>query len=134
MQQSGEIIPASPRSRIGDLAIDDRRIRLLGYAVVLIVFFGLGTWAAIAPLASAAHAPGKIRVESNRKTVQHLEGGIVSSLPVRDGDFVEKDQIVMTLDDTQAKSQLEIVHGLYVVALAREARLAAQRDQMEQVD
>lgn len=133
MSDQVEIISDKPRSAFSDPTIDDRRFRTIGIIVILVVFVGFGTWAAMAPIASAAHAAGKIRVESNRKTVQHLEGGIVTSLPVRDGDYVEKDQIVMTLDDTQAKSQLEIVHGLYYVAMAREARLIAQRDQLDAV-
>ena len=112
---------------------DDRYYRRAGYLIIIIVFFGFGSWAALAPIASAAYAPGKLRVESNRKTVQHLEGGIVKSLRVRDGDHVEKGQVVMTLDDTQSKSQLEIVQGQYYSALAREARLKAQRDLKDEI-
>lgn len=128
-----QLIHARPRAAFSDPQTDDRRLRLIGIVVIIVVFFGFGTWAAIAPIASAAHAPGKIRVESKRQTVQHLEGGIVKSIPVRDGDQVKKGQIVLTLDDTQAKSQLEIVTGLYYVARAREARLIAQRDQRDAV-
>lgn len=87
----------------------------------------------MAPLASAAHAPGKIRVESNRKTIQHLEGGIVKTIAVRDGQHVDQGEVLMTLDDTQPRAQLEVVQGQYFIALAREARLVAQRDQREQV-
>ena len=107
---------------------DDRNFQRAGYFIIIVVFFGFGSWAALAPIASAAYAPGKLRVESNRKTIQHLEGGIVKSLRVRDGDHVEKGAVVMVLDDTQSKSQLEIVQGQYYAALAREARLKAQRD------
>ncbi len=112
---------------------DDRNFRRAGYLIIFVVFFGFGSWAALAPIASAAYAPGKLRVESNRKTIQHLEGGIVKALRVRDGDHVEKDQVVMVLDDTQSKSQLEIVQGQYYSALAREARLKAQRDLKEKI-
>lgn len=112
---------------------DDRNFRRAGYLIIFVVFFGFGSWAALAPIASAAYAPGKLRVESNRKTIQHLEGGIVKSLGVRDGDHVEKGQVVMVLDDTQSKSQLEIVQGQYYSALAREARLKAQRDLKEEI-
>lgn len=128
------IINDRPRSPFSDPTTDDRRIRRIGFIIVIVVFFGFGSWAAIAPISGAAHAPGKIRVEGKRQTVQHLEGGIVKSLPVRDGSYVEKGQIVMTLDDTQPKSQLEIIHGLFYVALAREARLIAQRDQADTID
>ena len=128
-----QLISAPTRPQVSDPSTDDRRLRFIGILVVVIVFFGFGTWAAVAPIASAAHAPGKIRVESKRQTVQHLEGGIVKTIPVRDGDHVKKGQIVLTLDDTQANSQLEIATGQYFVALAREARLIAQRDQRDDI-
>jgi epimerase transport system membrane fusion protein len=130
MSTPEQVISANPTPRPGDPSISDRRFRVIGFLIILIVFFGLGTWAAIAPLASAAHAPGKVRVEGNRKTIQHLEGGIVKTLTVRDGDYVKQGQVLMTLEDTQARAQLEVVRGQYFIALAREARLIAQRDEL----
>lgn len=106
----------------------ERRFRRIGIVAVLLVFGGLGTWAAMAPLSSAAIGSGVISVENYRKTVQHLEGGIVSQIKVRDGDLVTQDQVLLTLEDTQSKAQLELVRGQYFAALAREARLKAQRD------
>ncbi len=108
--------------------VDDRRLRWLGIVIVLIVFGGFGTWAMLAPLSSAANAPGVIAVESYRKTLQHLEGGIVKTIDVRDGQAVEKGQVLMTLEDTQPRAQLEVLRGQYFLTLAREARLVAQRD------
>ncbi len=107
---------------------DDRAICRQGFALVLVVFGGFGTWAALAPLNSAALAPGVITVEHYRKTVQHLEGGIIRSLEVHDGDSVQHDQIVATLDDTQSRAQLEVLRGQLYSRTAQEARLAAQRD------
>ena len=121
--------PTEPK----DSMLDDRHLRRFGYLVIIAVFFGLGTWSATAPISSAAHAPAKLRVESRRQTIQHLEGGIVKELHVRDGDFVEKGQVLIALDDTQARAQLEVVQGQYYLALAREARLQAQRDQLDAV-
>lgn len=112
---------------------DDRAIRRIGFAIVVLAFGGFGAWAALAPLDSAALAPGVIAVENYRKSVQHLEGGIVRTLPVRDGDNVAKDQILATLDDTQPRAQLEVLRGQYIIAATREARLAAQRDGLAQV-
>ncbi len=106
----------------------ERRIRRIGVASVLLLFGGFGTWAALAPLSSAAIGSGVISVENYRKTVQHLEGGIVRELKVRDGDLVRRDQVLLTLDDTQPKAQLEVLRGQAFAALAREARLVAQRD------
>lgn len=114
-------------------ATDDRRLRHIGFGIVLLVFGGLGTWAALAPLSSAAHAPGVIAVESYRKTVQHLEGGIVKTILVRDGETVARGQVLVTLDDTQARAQLEVLFGQHLIATVREARLIAQRDGADRV-
>ena len=111
----------------------ERRIRRIGIGAVLLVFGGFGTWAALAPLSSAAIGSGVISVENYRKTVQHLEGGIIREIKVRDGDLVARDQVLLTLDDTQPKAQLELLRGQYFAALAREARLVAQRDGMPRV-
>ncbi|TKB62701.1 MAG: HlyD family type I secretion periplasmic adaptor subunit [Nitrospira sp.] len=107
---------------------DDRAVCRQGFALVLVVFGGFGAWAALAPLHSAALAPGVITVEHYRKTVQHLEGGIIRSLEVHDGDSVQHDQVVATLDDTQSRAQLEVLRGQFYFRIAQEARLAAQRD------
>ena len=116
-----------------DAAPGDRRFRLFGIGAVLLVFGGFGTWAAVAPLSSAAIGSGVISVENYRKTVQHLEGGIVRDIKVRDGEVVAKGQVLLTLDDTQPKAQLEAVRGQLFASLAREARLVAQRDGLARV-
>jgi hypothetical protein len=59
------------------------RIIMTGMVITLIGFGGFGAWAALAPLASAAMAPGIITVDSSRKTVQHLDGGIIAEILVR---------------------------------------------------
>ena len=106
----------------------EQRIRRVGVLIVLAVFVGFGTWAVLAPLSSAAHATGVVSVDSYRKTVQHLEGGIVHAINVRDGQRVRRGELLITLDSTQASSQFEVVRGQYYAGLAREARLIAQRD------
>ena len=107
---------------------DDRAIRRQGLALVLVVFGGFGAWASLAPLQSAALAPGVITVEHYRKTVQHLEGGIIRTLDVHDGDSVQQDQILARLDDTHSRAQLEVLRGQLYLRVAQEARLVAQRD------
>lgn len=107
---------------------DDRPIRRLGYALVIIVFGFFGVWSYFAPLGSAVLAPGSVTVEGYRKTVQHLEGGIVKALHIRDGDNVKKGQTLVELDDTSTSAQLETLRGQLFSALAREARLTAERD------
>jgi len=112
----------------------DRRLRRIGLAVVLVLLGGFGAWAALAPLSSAALGNGVITVEGYRKTVQHLEGGIVAALRVRDGDTVQVGQELLRLDDTQARAQLEVLRGELFQAAARAARLEAQRDGRPRID
>lgn len=85
--------PTSPRGRL-------RGITVAGNLLVLGFMLGLGTWASLAPLESAAIASGVVESESSRKTIQHLEGGIVSKILVSDGDIVRSGQTLIALDDT----------------------------------
>jgi epimerase transport system membrane fusion protein len=107
---------------------DDTPIRTIGYFLVIVMFGFFGAWSLLAPLGSAALAPGSVTVEGYRKTVQHLEGGIVKSINVRDGDNISKGQILLELEDTSSRAQLETLRGQLFSALAKEARLIAERD------
>ena len=108
---------------------DDRWLQRIGLIVLLLAFGGFGGWAAMAKLDSAAVAPGVVMVESHRKTIQHLEGGIVKEILVRDGNSVRAGAVLLRLDDTQARAQLEGVRSQYLAGRALEARLVAERDQ-----
>ena len=80
-------------------------LRVAGYLVG--AFFGGGLlWASIARLDSAAHAPGKIVVEKHTQPVQHLEGGIIDKVLVKDGDHVKFGDTLMVLNDVHARSEL----------------------------
>lgn len=116
------------------LDISDRPPRTIGLCIVLIVFGGFGLWALLAPLDSAALAPGVVMVKEHRKTVQHLEGGIVSEILVRDGQLVEQGQSLLVLDATQAKAELGILKGQYFSTRAMENRLAAERDSLATIE
>ncbi|CAM3691413.1 Type I secretion system membrane fusion protein PrsE [compost metagenome] len=111
-----------------DLPIADRKIRRLGLGIVGITFGLFGTWAAIAPLDGAAYAPGVVTVQAYRKTVQHLEGGIVKDVLAHDGDIVKRDDPLIVLDDAQLRFEYEMARGQLVAASAMEARLIAERD------
>ena len=101
---------------------------LAGVLLTLVGFGGLGTWAALAPLASAAVAPGIVTADTNRKTVQHLDGGVVAEIMARDGDRVETQQVLMRLDDLETRSVVTLLEGQRRAYAAQEARLLAERD------
>lgn len=101
---------------------------LAGVITVLLAFGGFGSWAALAPLGSAAIAQGVVTVSSNRKQIQHLEGGIVSEILVKEGDVVRANDVLIRLDRTRAQAQVDIITGQYDTARAIEARLVAERD------
>ena len=101
---------------------------LAGSLTALAFFGGLGSWAAFAPLDSAALAPGVVSVASQRKTIQHLEGGIITKILVAEGDRVEAGQALLRLDRTQSRSTLERLRTRHAAAVALDARLTAERD------
>jgi len=101
---------------------------IAGFGVLAVFIFGLGGWAAFAPLNGAIVAPAVVKVEGNRKTIQHLDGGIVKELRVKEGERVEPDQTVVVLEDTQARAAVEVLAQQYDVLRAQEARLLAERD------
>lgn len=110
------------------LLTDDKPIRYIGLVVLLSTLGIFGLWAFIAPIDGAALAPGFVTVKSHKKTVQHLDGGIVSQLLVKDGDIVKAGDLLLTLDGTENKAQLEITRGQFLTLLAQVARLEAERD------
>jgi epimerase transport system membrane fusion protein len=107
---------------------DDKPIRLFGLMVLLSTLGVFGVWACVAPIDGAALAPGFVTVKSHKKTVQHLDGGIISQLLVKNGDIVNKGDLLLTLDGTENKSQLEIARGQFITFAAQVARLEAERD------
>jgi HlyD family secretion protein len=105
-----------------------RGIAIAGLATVALFIGVFGVWSIFAPLESAAMGPGVIEAESSRKTIQHLEGGIIGEILVKDGDAVHAGQTLIRLDDTKPRTTLLALKGQYWDALAREARLVAERD------
>jgi membrane fusion protein, type I secretion system len=103
-----------------------RRVALTGWLIIAIFFGGLGTWALTAPLNGAVVANAVVKVDGNRKSVQHLDGGIVKELRVREGERVLVGDILIVLDETQAQAEYDVLSQEYVVLRATEARLMAE--------
>lgn len=97
-----------------------------GFAIVLFTFVVLGGWAALASIDGAVVATGSVVVESDRKTVQHLEGGIVQRLMVTGDAHVVEGQVLLRLDPTQERAKEEIARSAVYSAVAEEARLRAE--------
>jgi len=110
-----------------------RRYQVFGALSLLLLVGGIGGWAYTASIAGAVIAQATVVVESNSKEVQHLEGGIVAQLNVRNGDRVEAGEVLIRLDDTDTKAELEIINTQLYELLARKARLEAERDQATEI-
>jgi len=104
----------------------DRKVLVVGSLIVVLVFLVFGVWSASAPLDSAALAQGMVKVEGNRKQVQHYEGGIVETILVQEGQAVSQGDLLMRLDDTQARAERQILTGQLLAAKAEEARFMAE--------
>lgn len=116
-----------------DMPTSDRGIRRLGLTIVFVTFGIFGTWAAFAPLSNAVHGSGVVTVQNYRKTVQHLEGGIVKELHARDGDLVKKGDPLIVLDESQLSAEYESTRNQLIVARYKEARLRAERDGLDAI-
>jgi len=112
---------------------DYRRVATTGYAVIVLTFFVLGGWAALANVDSAVIATGVVSVESKRQVVQHLEGGIVAEILVKDGQSVEQGQVLFRLDNTSSRANFDSVRAQLDTLLATEARLEAERAQASEI-
>lgn len=107
--------------------------RRFGLAIV-VAFFGIGgLWATFAPLSSAAIAPGVVSPKSSRQTVQHLEGGIIKEIKVKEGDSVTAGQTLFVLDDTSARTDVTMLQSRSWNFGALESRLIAERDQKNDI-
>ncbi|MEL6566876.1 MAG: HlyD family type I secretion periplasmic adaptor subunit [Pseudomonadota bacterium] len=119
--------PALPAPN-GGRTVSAKKYFIIGWAVIALVFGGLTAWSIFAPFEGAVIAQGTVSVESRHKAVQHLEGGIVAEIAVRDGDRVEANELLLRLDGTPIQAQLDNVDARLVDLLARESRLISERD------
>jgi len=105
-----------------------RHLNLLGGTALVLGLGGFGGWASTTDIAGAVIASGSVVVESNVKKVQHLNGGIVGEILVKEGSAVEAGQVLLRLDDTLTRATLGVVQSQLDLYVAREARLLAERD------
>lgn len=106
-----------------------RLYAVAGYALIVVTFGVVGTWAAHARLDRAVISPGVIVAEGSRKVVQHLEGGIVQAVLVRDGQTVHAGDVLLRVDPVQSRASNDLLRVQLDAALILEARLRAEQEQ-----
>ncbi|MBP7000900.1 HlyD family type I secretion periplasmic adaptor subunit [Amaricoccus sp.] len=105
-----------------------RGFLVLGYATLFALLGGLVFWGMLTSISGAVIAHGFVEVEGNRQVVQHLTGGVIAAIHVRDGDEVQAGQVLVELEGDQLRTELGIVEGQWYEILARKSRLSAERD------
>lgn len=119
---------ARDRKLSGAKLEDPRRIIREGLIVVGIFFGGLGLWSVLGTITGAVVAPGKIKVENERKVVQHLEGGIVDAILVHEGEEVSEGQPLLVLESVQIDASANLLHKQLIALLASQHRLAVEKE------
>lgn len=122
---------AAPQQRTSGTNV--RPYILGGFAVIASLVLGTVLWGARTSLAGAVIAPATVVVDSSVKKVQHQTGGIVGEIKVRNGDRVNAGDLLIHLDDTQTRANLQIITNQINEFSARIARLEAERDDSETI-
>ena len=126
------LLPADP-DEIDNPAHLAKTTILAGLWLAALVFGVFGVWSVLAKIDSAAIAPGKVIVEQNRKTINHLEGGIVEEILVEEGETVKAGQVLLRLREISAKARMQLLTNQYHTFLAAETRLLAERGKSEEL-
>jgi membrane fusion protein, type I secretion system len=114
-------------------APDFRGFARFGYLSVAVVCGGFIIWSAMAPLGGAAIAPARVSVESESKPVQHLEGGIVREILVKEAQAVEEGEVLFRLEPVLAQANADLLQKQLDAAFAQDARLGAERDGAKEI-
>lgn len=110
-----------------DNAEHPRPLIRAGFVAIVLLVLALSAWVAAAPLGGAAIAPGVVKVDMDRKTIQHQEGGIVGEILVRDGDRVKAGQPLIVLKDVRVNASNDLVQTQLDAEMAKAARLLAEQ-------
>ena len=121
--------PERPPKSLSDV----RDYMLVGFAVIIFLVGGVGVWAAQTEISGAVIASGVVVVETNIKKVQHPTGGIVGEIRVKNGDVVQAGDLLLRLDETVTRANLQMVSNQLDELMVREQRLKAERDDAAEV-
>jgi HlyD family secretion protein len=118
--------PVTAANDPGDAVASWKRPALIGYLVIILTFGVMGTWSAFARLDRAVVATGTVNIESSRKTIEHLEGGIINEIRVREGQDVKEGDLLFRMAPLQAKANADLVRNQLEAGLVLEARLSTE--------
>lgn len=127
------VFPPSPITEDG-LPTDTERPLRLGLWGLAVGFGGLLLWAAFAPLDEGVPTQGIVSIDTKRKTIQHLQGGLIREVYVREGQYVQANQPLLKLEDANAKANYEAVRQHYLSLRAMEGRLQAEQSGAERIE
>jgi membrane fusion protein, type I secretion system len=121
MPQTPPAAVITKRARVGGYMLG-------GFVIIFLILGGAGVWAANTQIAGAVIASGLVVVETSVKKVQHPTGGIVGEILVKNGDHVAAKDLLMRLDETLTRANLNMISKQLNELRVREARLEAERD------
>ncbi len=119
-------------SPMGDHIDTDKPIKL-GFWVLVIGFGGFLLWSAFAPLDEGVSAQASVAIETKRKTIQHLNGGVVHQVLVHEGQLVKAGEVLVELDEGVSKANFEAIRQNYMGQRAAESRLLAEQQGLGQI-
>ncbi len=119
--------PTTPATASGQLQAGAGRAARIGLRALGLGFGGFLLWAALAPLDEGVPSPAAVSIDTKRKAVQHLSGGIVKQVLVKEGALVQEGQSLILLDEAVARANYESVRQRYLGLRAAQARLLAEQ-------
>lgn len=119
------LVPAATQPE-GEVSALLRRLRRDGLIALAVWGLAFGLWAGFAPISGAVVGSGFVKVEANRLTVSHRDGGIVAQVPVREGQIVRRGQTLLVLEDARLDSSVDLLAAQLAVEQLRRSRLEAE--------
>lgn len=115
------------------ISTDIKKYTRMGWIILLAGFGGFIIWASLAPLDKGVPLNGKVAVATNKKAVQYQDGGTVDAILVKEGSVVKAGDVLVRMNNVQAKANAETNRVQFYIAKATEARLIAERDDKDQI-
>lgn len=127
------MVPRSAAAWYADVPRSSRLPTLFGFSAVFVTLLGFGVWGSSAPIAGAVVASGVFVTTGQNKIVQHLEGGVIKEIKVKEGDIVAQGQVLVELDETGPRSELRRLVLRQARLSAMEARLQAEMNDADDI-